>query len=134
VTIRYYVDDDIASKRVLAAVSARGIEIRSCDHFGMRGAADEDHLEFSASNEMALVTGNRGDFSRLHWQWVAAGRVHAGIVVVLQTTSIGDQVRGLVAVHELFTEDDIRGECSISRTGSEGRAGAPHGRIRHFPD
>lgn len=109
-TVRYYMDDDVTGKRVIAAVRVAGVHIRASDEFGMRGARDEEHLEFSASHGMVLVTANRGDFSRLHREWIAAGRTHSGIVIVLQPTSIGERVRGLLAIDELFEEHDIRGE------------------------
>ena len=44
------------------------------------------------------MTADLGDFSRLHWEWLAAGKSHAGIVLVRQRTSLGDQLRGLLRI------------------------------------
>ncbi len=50
----------------------------------MERATDEEQLEFAAREGRVLVTANQGHFARLHWECVAAGRTHAGIVIVPQ--------------------------------------------------
>jgi hypothetical protein len=103
-------DDDIGMKPVIFGVRRHGIDIRACDDFGMRGAADQDHLAFTTGRGLVLVTANRGHFEHLHRTWIAEAQTHGGIVVVRQRLAIGDQVRALVAIHALFEEDEIRGQ------------------------
>jgi hypothetical protein len=86
-------------KPTIAGLRRLGIEIEPCDAFGMRGAADEAHLEFATGIGRVLVSANMRDFDRLHRKWMAAERAHAGIVLVRQRTAIGDQIRGLSRIH-----------------------------------
>ena len=46
------------------------------------------------------------DFLRLH----AAGTKHGGIVFVLQETSVGEIIRGLMLVYQLFEKEEMLGQ------------------------
>lgn len=98
-SLTFYFDDNIATKPVILALRAAGIGTMTADEAGNRGAPDQQHLRYAAEQGFALVTADEGDFSALHWAWVAAGRRHAGIVLVRQRTSIGDPVRALQRLH-----------------------------------
>jgi hypothetical protein len=107
--LAYYFDDNIATRPVVAGLVARDISAITADQAGNRGKADAEHLEFAARIGLVLVTADRGDFTALHWDWVAAGRDHAGIVLVRQRTSIGRQIDALVRLHTVQTAEDARG-------------------------
>ena len=66
---------------VVAGLRAAGIDVLTTLEAGRLNADDEPQLSFAASIGRAIYTANRGDFSRLHWQWQAAGRTHSGIIV-----------------------------------------------------
>ncbi len=44
-----------------------------------------------------IYSHNISDFCRLHSQYLELGRNHAGIALIPQNTTIGDQVRAIVA-------------------------------------
>ena len=49
---------------------------------GNVGVSDEVQLEYAATNNYILVTHNRKDFRKLHSEWQAKGKRHAGIIVL----------------------------------------------------
>ena len=103
----FYMDDDIAMKPTIAALRTRGVEIAASDAFGMRGRADESHLAFCDLHYESRGDRQPTDFGRLHNRWLTAGRTHAGIVIVDQRTSIGDQIRGLAAIHDQVSRQEL---------------------------
>jgi hypothetical protein len=55
-----------------------------------------------------LYTANRGDFTRLHRDWLAQGKHHAGIIVMTQQRySTGEQVRRLEAMQRELSSSDF---------------------------
>ena len=62
----------------------RGFDVLSTLEAGRAGTTDESQLEFAASAGRIVLTFNRGDFARLHAEYVTGGRRHAGIVVSVQ--------------------------------------------------
>lgn len=73
----------------------------------MRGAADVAHLAYAADAGLALVTCNRRDFMALHWEWMTAGRTHAGIIIADQAMGPGERVRRLVALSAVANPSDL---------------------------
>lgn len=60
-------------------------------------ATDEDLLRFAARQSRVLYSFNLSDFCRIHREWIAANRTHAGIVLAPQQRySVGDQLRRLL--------------------------------------
>ncbi len=104
-----YFDDDSESVRVSRALAALGFDVLRATNAGMRGKSDAAHLEFAADAGRALVTGNRGDFLRLHGQYLHAKREHAGIIIILQQHySIGEQIRRLQRLLEAKSAAEMR--------------------------
>ena len=67
----------------------------------MLGASDEVHL---ATRQGRIVFTQDADFLRLH----AAGIDHSGIVYASQQTSIGEVIRGLVLIHQVLDDEEMR--------------------------
>ena len=106
--IRFYFDDDSGVRAVMRALQAAGIEATRTIEAGTAGWTDEQHLEFATLNGWAIVTANRADFLRLHTEWLAAGRSHAGIVVADQRLSIGVRIDRLTRLARAIPEDVMR--------------------------
>jgi hypothetical protein len=109
VTPAGYFDDDAESKIVARGLSALGfLAVRATDS-GMRGQPDEAHLSYATGRGLVLITANRGDFLRLHSEWIRDGRSHAGIIILLQQRySPGEQVRRLERLMRALSADDMR--------------------------
>jgi len=75
----------------------RGIDVMTPLDVGRMQTTDEEQLQFATTQGRTLFTFNMGDFCRLHVQWLAAGRKHAGIVTARQQRySVGEQLRRLL--------------------------------------
>ena len=106
--LSFYLDDDSASRTVVRELKRLGFNVRTPDEAGRRGVPDEQHLEFSAMEGHALVTGNQADFVRLHWEWIESGRHHAGIIIARQTMGLGQLVQLLARLGELVDAEQMR--------------------------
>lgn len=109
--VRLYVDEDAAQDAVVAGLRQRGIDVLTILDAGMASASDDQQLEFAAADGRCLYSLNVDDFCRLHKEWLAAGRHHAGIVIIpRQRYSVGEKIRRL---EELV--DSISAETMVDR-------------------
>ena len=78
---RFYLDEDVPGS---AANIARGLGLDVIATFerGMSGREDEDQLALAASEGRILVTFNRDDFMDETLAAFAAGKPHAGVLVL----------------------------------------------------
>jgi len=108
-TIRLYCDEDSLRWALVVSLRKRGVDISTTLESGMNGATDEQQLEYAAAERRTLYSFNMGDFCRLHAQWIAEQRSHAGIVVARQQHySVGEQLRRLLKLIAARTADEMR--------------------------
>ena len=82
---------------LVRALRSRGIDVLTATDAGMIRRKDEEHLQLAAAEGRVLYSFNVADFHEIHSQWMAAGRIHAGIILAQQRRySIGQQIRRLV--------------------------------------
>jgi|SRR5690348_5703793 len=76
---------------------------------GKAAASDEEQLTAATTNECVLYTFNVADFYKIHMQWTATGREHAGIILApQQRCSVGEQLRRLLPIRSRLSMDDMR--------------------------
>lgn len=80
---KVYLDEDV-HPFIADALRLRGREALTTQEAGRRGEADLDQLRFAAARGFVLVTYNVQDFPRLHYELLARGEKHAGIIVATQ--------------------------------------------------
>ena len=108
-TVRLYLDGDSVHGGVGRGLRAVGVDVMTATEAQMLGAADEDQLAFATSLSRTIYTANCAYYQRLHGEWLAEGRQHAGIVCnPHQRLAVGEQLRGLLAIKALFDADDLR--------------------------
>lgn len=100
--IRFYVDEHIA-RSVVAGLKRRGLDVVTTHEAGMRGASDEGQLAYATRWQRVMVTKD-DDFLRLH----AQGFEHSGIAFGPGDASIGVIIRGLVLIHLILDDDEMR--------------------------
>lgn len=106
--LRFYFDDDIASRGLIRALRAAGIDAVASYEAGMYGQSDASHLLHASAESRVLCSANRSDFIQLHGQWMRDGRHHAGIVLINQQQhSIGEQLRRLLRVSAEKAAEDM---------------------------
>jgi Domain of unknown function (DUF5615) len=99
-----YADENVKAA-VVDGVRLRGMDVVTAQERDQRETDDEELLETAAAENRLLLT-NDTDFLRIHAEWCAAGRNHAGIVYWHQNRSIGDAVRGIAEYAELTAPED----------------------------
>lgn len=101
-------------KRLRSALRTRGVVVSTPIQEASTGDHDERQLAFATDNGFVVYTYNVGDFCRLHGEWLAAGREHAGIILVQQQRySIGEQLRRILLIRSALSADDMRNRAEF---------------------
>jgi hypothetical protein len=109
VTICLYLDEDCQNRDLVRALRARAVDVMTALDVGMIHRDDEDHLEYATDKSRVLYSFNIGDFCRLHSDWLAKGRSHAGIILgPQQTYSVGEQMRRLLTLIARKSAEDMK--------------------------
>jgi hypothetical protein len=69
---------------LVKALHSRCIDFASATDAGMRNQGDNDQLRVSSSQGRVLYSFNTSDYQRLHYEWLASGRSHAGMTLCQQ--------------------------------------------------
>ena len=93
--IRLYLDEDSQRASLIRALTARQVDVLTANQANLIGVSDEKQLHFASSQSRTIFTFNRGDFMRLHTDYLQNGRFHAGIIVSDQL-EIGVVIRRLL--------------------------------------
>lgn len=91
-------DANISARAIAAPLRERGHDVLAADeHRTLDGAGDDELLELAAAQGRILVTFDVKDFPPLVASWAAAGRQHAGCIVVVGVRSdeFGTTLAGL---------------------------------------
>lgn len=79
--------DEMLSSVIAVQLGARGHDVVALhEHPELRGIADSQALELSATDNRLLVTTNIADFVALDRLWRQAGKDHAGIILISTAT------------------------------------------------
>lgn len=82
--MRLFLDAHVSTRRVARVLRERGHEVRAADEeHALDGYEDERLLELATVEQRVMVTFNVRDFARIVAQWGAAGRTHAGCLMVV---------------------------------------------------
>jgi predicted nuclease of predicted toxin-antitoxin system len=106
--VRFHLDQHV-SRKIAAALRKRGIDVTTTGDAGLQGAHDLAHLAFALAENRVIVTQD-ADFLRRD----AEGVPHAGIAFCRQgTRTIGQMISHLALMHELYSDDDVRGRVEF---------------------
>ena len=95
--IRLYLDEDTIKSALIAALRNADLDVVTVADAGRLGYADEEQLIWATEQGRAIYSFNKGDFCRLHRDFIVQSQSHAGIILVIQQQySIGQQLRGLL--------------------------------------
>ena len=82
---------------LVAALRARGADVRTVLEAGLQGKDDRSQLEWAVANGRAIYTFNVSDFCKLNGEYLELGTGHAGIIVVpRQRYTVKQQIRLLL--------------------------------------
>jgi len=112
--LRLYVDEDSQSRRLVQALRARGMELMTAFEAGMVERSDENHLLRATQENRVIFTYNASDFCRLHREFAAKGRSHAGIIIAAQQRfSIGEQMRLVLRLAAHKSAEDMKNQLEF---------------------
>lgn len=105
--IRLYLDEDTISHALVKALTARSVDVLTAQEAHLIQMPDERHLEYASELHRVVLTFNVRDFARLHKEYLATGRHHAGIIVSEQL-QVGVIVRRLLKLLGVRSAADMR--------------------------
>jgi hypothetical protein len=105
--IKLYLDEDTINRALIKALRSRNIDILTAREADLIQFADERHLEYATSLDRTVFTFNARDFSRLHTEYLASGRHHAGIIISAQLP-VGVILRRLLRLLNARSDADMR--------------------------
>ena len=81
--IQIYLDEDV-HPLIAHALRLRGWTALTTVEAGRQGTSDLQQVEFASEHGYPLLSYNVTDFPRLHYEVLAAGNHHCGIIVATQ--------------------------------------------------
>ncbi len=108
-TIRLYCDEDSLDHNLARALRARGLDVTTALEEDMIAREDEEHLDYATQQGRVLFSFNRGDFYRIHTQYLEQGKSHTGIILANQQQySVGEQMRRILKLSAVKTAEDMK--------------------------
>ena len=80
--------DECVDQPTIDQLRLRSFDVLTAVEVGRSKQPDESQLEFATSLDRVLLTYNRMDFRRIHLEFVQAGRPHAGIILIPQSSVV----------------------------------------------
>jgi len=103
-TIRFHLDESCRLS-IARALRLHGIDVTTAADAQLIGASDADHMAYALDSNRIILT-HDSDFLGLS----NVGSEHAGIIYCHQgRRSIGDTIRGLLLVWEVYSPEDMHG-------------------------
>ena len=78
--VRLYLDEHVQAS-LAQGLRARGVDALTTQEAGNSSLDDEGQLRFAAAQGRVLLSYNKRHFAKLHYDWMAAGRRHAGMIL-----------------------------------------------------
>ena len=111
---KLYLDEDAMDKDLAEALRQRGVDVLTALEAGMIERPDPEHLKFAAAQGRVLYSFNVGDFAALHYDFMAHGKHHAGIVLAQQQRfSVGEQMRRLLRLIAALTAEAMQDQLEF---------------------
>jgi len=105
--IKFYIDENV-SNAIIKGLRLRGVDVLTAQEANKLGASDETHLELAVKLKRVIFTQD-ADFLRFH----AKGLKHYGIVYAHQQKPIGEIIRGLILIFEIFENKELKNKVEF---------------------
>jgi hypothetical protein len=120
--IRLYLEEDSMRHSLVNALRSRGMDVTTALEEKMLTRLDEEQLDYATQQGRVLFTFNRGDFVRLHTQYLSQGKSHAGIIVANQQQyTVGEQMRRILHLAAALSVEDMRNRLEFLNRWGTGR-------------
>lgn len=107
-TVRLYLDEDTSDSDLIQALRIRGVDVAGASASGMAGRQDEEQLRWATEPHRVLYSFNRGDFCKIHSEFMRTAQTHSGIILAAQQRyPVGEQMRRLLRLISTLTAEDM---------------------------
>lgn len=76
--IKLYLDEDAQRTDLIQALRARQLDVATVSEMNLLGQSDAVHLHHAHQQKRVIFTFNRGDFFRLHTEWLYNNKHDSG--------------------------------------------------------
>ncbi|PZO40704.1 MAG: hypothetical protein DCF17_11670 [Shackletoniella antarctica] len=111
--IQLYIDEDAMDLALVEALRARDVDVVTVNEASTCGYLDEQQLLWATAHNRVLYSHNVKDFYQLHAQFLVAGKAHAGIALLHQDHSLGDQLRGILGLIATKTAENMQNQLEF---------------------
>lgn len=103
--IKVYLDEDV-HPLIADALRLRGWDALTTVETGRQGSTDKQQIEYAAENGYVILSYNVADFPGMHYQILAVGEHHSGIIVATQDNP-GQNAKALLKLVDAFDAEDF---------------------------
>jgi hypothetical protein len=100
-----YLDEHIQAA-LAQGLRVRGVDVLTTQEAGNISLDDEGQLRFAVTQGRSLLSYNKRHFAKLHYDWMAAGRNHSGIILSDQLAA-GIVLRRLMKLYFSLTREQL---------------------------
>jgi Domain of unknown function (DUF5615) len=111
--IRLYIDEDSQDQSLLRALRARHVDVITVKETQTEGHVDEEQLCLATIQNRVLYSHNIGDFCQLHREFFSTGQTHAGIALLAQDYSVGEQVKAILEFTTNRTAEEMHNQLAF---------------------
>ena len=108
--IRLYIDEDSMDQALIRALKARNMNVITVLDAQTEGQLDEEQLQLASSQGRVLYSHNIADFCRIHSEFITQGKFHAGIALLSQDYSVGQQLMGILELIFTHSAEDMQNQ------------------------
>jgi len=112
-SIRLYLDEDSQDQSLLRALRARNVDVLTVQETQTTGLIDVEQLRLATQQQRVLYSHNVGDFCQIHTQFIASAEKHAGIALLAQNYSVGEQVRAILELIANRTAEEMENQLEF---------------------
>ncbi|MEG4283366.1 DUF5615 family PIN-like protein [Microcoleus sp. A006_D1] len=112
-TIRLYIDEDSMDRGLIQSLRARNVDLITVQETKTEGRLDEEQLNLAASQNRVIYSHNISDFCQLHTDFLMEGKNHAGIALLSQDCSIGEQLRAILGLVSTKTAEEMQNQLEF---------------------
>ena len=106
---RLYFDHD-AGVRLAEALRRRGFDAVTAFQVGLSEADDAAQLTYAAESQRIFATHIVHHFPGIHATWLADGRSHPGIIILIGYPHVGVWLRRMLSLLTTFDASDLRNQ------------------------
>jgi predicted nuclease of predicted toxin-antitoxin system len=104
--IGFYLDEHIQTS-LAEALRQRGVDVLTTQEAGNIALNDYEQLSFAYKKGRVVLSYNKRDFARIHYEFMKINKTHSGIVLSDQLP-VGQVLKRLMRLYFSFSREDMK--------------------------